>query len=299
MAEPKTNLLETLKERVLLADGAMGTQLQERGLEHGACGELWNKAYPDRVRAIHQAYREAGADLILTNTFGGNLVRLAGHQCAQFAYELNYLGAQLAREAAGASGFVLGDIGPLGEFLEPIGDLTKAQAVEAFEPQAQAFADAKTDAILIETMSALDEAECAIEAVRNVAKCPIFLSFTFEVSPAGIHTMTGATPEDVARFATDWGVAVVGTNCGRNLHMQDYVAILERMRNVTSLPLMVQPNAGAPVLSEGKTVYRETHEKMAEWIDAFVAAGAQIVGGCCGTTPAHIREFRRVLDQKA
>jgi 5-methyltetrahydrofolate--homocysteine methyltransferase len=289
--------LEAVRNRILLGDGAMGTQLQQAGLEPGGCGEAWNVEQPDRVKAIQARYRDAGSDLILTNTFGGTRMRLALHGFEEKAYDFNKAAALLAREVMGEDRYVIGDIGPFGGFLEPLGDASSEEVVAAFEEQARAFGDAGVDAIIIETMTALEEIECALDAVRNVTTVPVIVSLAFDKTQAGNRTMMGVSPEKAAESLTKMGVDVMGCNCGTGLTIAEYAEIAAAFRSVTDKPLIIQPNAGLPELVDDKVVYHESPGMMAAGIPALVKAGANILGGCCGTSPEHIRLFRAEIDK--
>jgi 5-methyltetrahydrofolate--homocysteine methyltransferase len=289
--------LEAVRNRILLGDGAMGTQLQQAGLEPGGCGEAWNVEQPDRVKAIQARYRDAGSDLILTNTFGGTRMRLALHGFEEKAYDFNKAAALLAREVMGEDRYVIGDIGPFGGFLEPLGDASSEEVVAAFEEQARAFGDAGVDAIIIETMTALEEIECALDAVRNVTTVPVIVSLAFDKTQAGNRTMMGVSPEKAAESLTKMGVDVMGCNCGTGLTIAEYAEIAAAFRSVTDKPLIIQPNAGLPELVDDKVVYHESPGMMAAGIPALVKAGANILGGCCGTSPEHIRLIRAEIDK--
>lgn len=291
-------LLSSL-DRVLLGDGAMGTQLIEAGLVVGQSAELWNIEQPDKVRAIQSAYVHAGADILLTNSFQGSPLALARHGLADRAYELNLAAARIARDCIGADGYVLGDIGPFGGFLAPLGSTSPRDAEEAFASQACALLDGGVDGIILETMTALDELEVAARAVRRVrSDVPLVGSITFDrLADGGFQAMTGVSARDAVAFLNELGVSIIGCNCGTGLHAGDYVNLVSEMRGLTDKPIMVQPNAGQPRLERGHIVYDETPEVMAGAVPGLVEAGASIVGGCCGTGPQHIRLFRAKLQQ--
>jgi len=277
---------------VLVADGAMGTMLHKAGLLLGVAPERWNLENPDAVRAVHQAYLEAGADLILTNTFGGTPVRLERDNLLEQAYALNLAAAQLAREVVGDQALVLGDIGPTGQILEPLGTLPYAEAVRAFAVQAGALSEGGVDAILIETMSDLGEAIAAIEGTRQVTDLPILVTMSFDSKG---RTMMVVKPEKAAETLWGMGVAVIGANCGRTLS-ETLTAITKMRAAVPEAVLMAKPNAGLPHAEGGELVYEVTPEIMAGYARQFVAeAGVKIFGGCCGSTPDHIRAVAAVL----
>jgi 5-methyltetrahydrofolate--homocysteine methyltransferase len=294
-----SRLLDALKRRVLLGDGAMGTQLQQAGLESGGCGEAWNVDYPERVLAIQRAYAEAGSDCILTNTFGACRIMLERHAQAGRTTAINEAGARLAREAfSGREGFVLGDIGPFGGLMEPYGEIAPARVEQAFREQAQALVRGGVDAIIIETQTALEELEIAIAAARQAGAPAVIGSLAFDkmADENEVRTMMGVSPEMAAEFMAARGVDILALNCGTGVDVAMATDVVRRYRSVSGLPIMAQPNAGQPVLEDFKVVYHETPEQMAKDLPALLAEGANIVGGCCGSTPAHIRRFREILD---
>lgn len=284
----------------LLCDGAMGTQLIARGLRMGACAEQWNLDMPDEVRAIHAAYVAAGCDLITTNTFGGTPLALARHGVTEVD-EVNRAGVRLAKEAAKATGArVLGDIGPIGELLEPYGEITHDAAHKAFARQARALLDGGADALLIETMVDPDEMATALRACREVGGREVILiaSATFGPPVAGVHrTIMGSTPLDCVNAAIGAGADVVGANCGTSLTPDDYVQLAKSIVEASAgrVPVIVQPNAGAPQDRDGQIAYDATPQGMADLAQKLRGAGVLIVGGCCGTSPAHLAAMRRAL----
>ncbi|HXW06895.1 MAG TPA: homocysteine S-methyltransferase family protein [Vicinamibacterales bacterium] len=296
------SILKTLEERTLLADGAMGTQLMLAGLEQGSCGEAWNLASPERVIAIQRRYVEAGSDCLLTNTFGGSRIMLNRHGHAADVSAINSAGVAIARKAfGGRPGFVIGDIGPFGGLMEPYGDFTEAEVRAAFDEQARALVEAGADAIIVETQTSLDELRLGIEAAREAGAACIIGSMAYDVTLDGstFRTMMGVDPERAAGFMEEHGVHVVALNCGTGMDMVRARDAVERYRRVTALPIMVQPNAGQPRLVDMKVVYDETPGQMVTGVVPLVQAGANIIGGCCGSTPEHIRAFRQALDAHA
>ena len=292
-------LLEAIRERVLLGDGAMGTQLMLAGLVQGNCGEEWNLAHPERVLAIQRRYAEAGSDCILTNTFGGSRVMLNRHGKGDDAAAINKAGVAIAREAFdGRPGFVIGDIGPFGGLLEPYGDFTEAEVGAAFTEQAKALVEAGADAIIIETQTALEELLLGIRAAKEAGAACVIGSMAYDTTLDGstFRTMMGIDPERAAQFMIEHGVDVVALNCGTGMDMARALDAVKRYREVTGLPVMVQPNAGQPKLVNMKVVYDETPEQMAPGVIPLVEAGANIIGACCGSTPEHIRAFRAQLE---
>jgi 5-methyltetrahydrofolate--homocysteine methyltransferase len=273
----KPTLLESLKLRPLLGDGAMGTQLMLAGLEQGSCGEAWNLTHPDRVLAIQRRYAEAGSDCIITNTFGGSRIMLNRHGCANDVVEVNRAAVQITREAFGdRPGFVLGDVGPFGGLIE-----------------------AGADAIIIETQTSLEELTLAILAAKEAGASCVIGSMAYDVTLDGstFRTMMGVDPEQAAQVMEELGADVVALNCGTGMDMNRAREAVERYRAVTSLPVMAQPNAGLPKLVQMKVVYDELPEDMVQGMSPLLAAGANIVGACCGSTPDHIRAFRSAMDE--
>jgi 5-methyltetrahydrofolate--homocysteine methyltransferase len=286
------NFLERLNQPgVLIADGATGTMLQKAGLPQGTASERWNLENPDAVRTLYRAYIEAGSDIILTNTFGGSPARLERDGLRQQCPEINKAAARLAREAAGEENIVFGDMGPTGQLLEPMGELSYADAVAGFAEQAASLAAGGADAILIETMSDLNEAKAAVEGVRQSTSLPIVVSFSFDTRG---RTMMGVKPAAAARAMWDLGVAAVGANCGRTL-TETLAAIQEMRQAVPEAVLMAKPNAGLPH-TEGKDLtYEVTPEIMASYVQQFTNEGVKIFGGCCGSTPEHIKAIAGVV----
>ncbi len=277
----------------------MGTQLMLAGLEQGGCGEAWNLTHPDKVLAIQRSYADAGSNCILTNTFGGSRIMLNRHGNSGKVAEINKAAVEIARRAfAGRGGFVIGDIGPFGGLLQPYGDFTEEQVREAFEEQAKALVDAGADAIIIETQTSLEELGLGLKAAR-AAKAPCIIgSMAYDVTRDGatFRTMMGIDPERAAEFMEENGANIVALNCGTGMDMERAREAVLRYRKVTDLPVMVQPNAGLPKLVNMKVVYDETPEQMVRGVEPLLEAGANIVGACCGSTPAHIRAFRQAID---
>jgi 5-methyltetrahydrofolate--homocysteine methyltransferase len=289
-------LEERARTEILMADGGMGTQLQEMGLVPGECPEQWCLDRPAQVRAVHAAYRAAGSLIVEANTFGGSRYKLAHYGLADRAAEINRAGAALAREVAGDTQYVMASMGPTGLFMEPYGDETEAGFYEAFAEQARAFEAGGADAVIVETMMAVEECCVAVRAVRETTGLTCLASFTFDPQPdGGFASMMGVTPEQFAEQAAAAGAQIIGVNCGTGLdHM---TAAVRRLRAATGLPLVAMPNAGMPELVNGETRFPESPDEMASKVGALVAAGAAIIGGCCGTTPAHIAAMaRRVRD---
>lgn len=293
---PRTNLIQALSQSVLLCDGAMGTQLMAAGLPSGACGELWNVERPDAVAAIHRDYLDAGCDLIITNTFGGSSAALERHGLNRRARELNLAGARLARQAAGEQAWVLGDVGPFGGFLEPMGETTSDELLDMFTAQIEALLEGGADAIIIETMSDPQELAVAVQAVRKLTDKPVIASYAFSHSGGVFRTMMGTCPADAIRLAIQAGADVVGANCGTSLSLDDYLRLADELLDAAgNRPVILQPNAGSPQSIGGKLRYPATPADMAAIVPQLVKLGVKIIGGCCGTTPQHLRAMSQAL----
>lgn len=296
----KTTLQELLASGgPILADGAMGTMLFSMGLKRGGAPELWNVEHPEKVRSVHRGYIEAGAQIILTNTFGGSSIRLSSHGLAERAAELNRAAAQLARAEADAAPHpvvVAGSMGPTGELFKPLGNLEFDEAVASFEEQARALIEGGVDVLWIETMSALEEVQAAVEGARRASPdFPIVATMTFD---AGGYTMMGVSPERALEALSELGVLALGGNCGNGT--EEIEKVIEKMRASSPEALLVaKSNAGLPHLGDNdEVIYDATPEVMAEYAVKVRDLGAQIIGGCCGSTPAHIRAMAQALGKK-
>lgn len=295
----RTPLATRLQEGLFFLDGAMGTQLFARGVRQGQCVEQLNVQQPEIVAEVHRAYLEAGCDAVLTNTFGGNPISLGRHKAADQTERWNETGARLARRQAGAGRYVLGDIGPCGDFLEPIGMLKKEDLKAAFARQVRGLLDGGVDGFLIETMTALEEIETAMEAVRSVSELPILVSLAFDPAKESFRTMMGVSPQQAVEQLSGLGIAAIGFNCG-TLDMASYVRLAEEFAAAAEgrdVLLLAEPNAGKPRLEGERAVYDLTPEEFAAGLERIHQAGATILGGCCGTTPDHlaaaVRRIRR------
>ena len=269
----------------VLADGAWGTELQKRGLPLGASPDRWNLEHPELVTEVAQAYLAAGSRVILTNTFRANRVTLGGD-----IHAMNRMGATISRTAAAGRAYVFASMGPTGKVVVA-GEIEPAQVTSAFAEQTEALAEGGADALLIETMSDLEEASLALAAARKTG-LPAIVSFTFDTGKKRDRTMTGATPEQAAQRMTDEGADAVGANCG--VGIGEYVAICRRLRAATTLPLWIKPNAGLPQMQDGVPVYTVAPDEFAQYVPSLVDAGANFVGGCCGTTPDFIRAIGKL-----
>ncbi len=295
------SLLQAIAERVLLADGAMGTQLQQAGLEPGGSGEAWNLERPDAVLAIQRGYVDAGSDCLLTNTFGACRIMLERHSLADRVAEINARGVDLAREAfGGRPGFVIGDVGPFGGLMEPYGEVPRDAVAAAFREQAAALVEAGADAVIVETQTALEETGLGIAAAREAGAACVIASMAFDLNRDGkdVRTMMGVRVEQAAEVLQEAGADVLAINCGTGVDLAWAARILQRYRSASDLPLMAKPNNGLPELIDMQVVYRQTPEQMVAGIDDLLAAGARIVGGCCGTTADHVRRMRNVIDAR-
>lgn len=293
MADP---FLERLKKGTMLCDGAMGTLLYSRGTGFEHPFDELNLSKPELVQRVHQDYIKAGAEIIETNTFGGNRFRLGAHDMPGKVREINIRGARIAREAREIEGepvFVAGSIGPLGRPLAPIGKITVKQAFEAFQEQAEALVEGGVDLFIIETFSDLVEIKEAIRAVRGVSKLPIIAQMTF--TEEGL-TLMGHTPSEIAKELEKMKVDVIGVNC--SVGPQKVLDAIYQMKKVTSFKLSAQPNAGFPRFVDGRFIYLSSPEYFAEYTKRFLSAGVAIVGGCCGTTPQHIQAMAKVLKEE-
>jgi 5-methyltetrahydrofolate--homocysteine methyltransferase len=300
----RISLRERISEGLFLLDGAMGTQLIARGVEAGVCNDYLNIELPDTVFEIHQAYFRAGSDAVLTNTFGANKFALGRHGLSDKVKEINTAAAKIARRAAGKGKYVLGDIGPSGDFLQPLGNLEPKELKEAFIEQAKALLAEGMDGFIIETMTALDEATIAVEAVKSVSgELAVFVSFAFDRAGGDFRTMMGVDVESAVTKMVSLGVDAVGFNCG-TLLLDEYVElagkfvstikVLEKTRltnHESRVTILAEPNAGKPELVDGRAVYKVTPEDFAAAAEKIHSAGVNIIGGCCGTGPEHIKEM--------
>jgi 5-methyltetrahydrofolate--homocysteine methyltransferase len=289
------NILDKLRQgKILLSDGALGTMLQSKGLKPGECPELWNITHRAEVKEIAEAYLGAGSDIISTNSFGGSRLKLSQYGLGERCTEINHASAAIYREAAGNSRHVAGSIGPTGKMLL-MGDVTETELLDAFTEQAIALEQGGADIIIIETMSAADEASLAVRAARAATTCTVIITMTFSIDPNGnYHTMMGVSPEEMVILMKEAGAHIIGSNCGNGI--RDMIAIAKAIRSADdTIPVIIQANAGLPELIDGRTVYRESPEMMAAFIPDLIKAGVSIVGGCCGTTPAHIKAFGKII----
>ncbi len=268
-------------------DGALGTEFQRRGLEAKPAPDLWTLERPEVVARIHRDYREAGSEVLATNTFGSNRGRLSAHGHEGLVEDLNRRAVALARSVAGDEALVAGSVGPLGSILEPFGDLAVERAIEMFREQVVFLVEEGVDLVLIETMTSLQEALAALQGARDAGAEAVAVTATFEAAPGGVRTPFGETADAVARELTARGADIVGANCGEGLAlMEEVVREFPRVENV---PVLVQPNAGMPNIVNGTLSYPGTPEDFARFVLSATSKGVTLIGGCCGTTPEHVR----------
>jgi 5-methyltetrahydrofolate--homocysteine methyltransferase len=284
----KDKFLKRIETSILIFDGAMGTQIQIRGLPRGACLEEWNISHPEVIKDIHRAYYEAGSDVVLTNSFGGNRYLLEKEGYGDKVREFNMAAAQLAQEVRPEGRYVAGSVGPTGEFIEPYGDRTYEELRDCFREQVSALVDGGIDLVCIETMSDLSETKAAIEATKSVTELPVCATMAFDLGKKGFRTMMGVSSEEAAQILNESGVHVIGCNCG-SIVVEDMAALVREFRQVSALPILAQANAGMPRLIEDETVHPQGAEDYAEGVIPLLEAGANLIGGCCGTTPKHIQ----------
>jgi 5-methyltetrahydrofolate--homocysteine methyltransferase len=289
------NILHELKKgKVLLSDGAWGTFLHSKGMDPGECPEFWNISHRSDVLDIAEAYVQAGSDIVGTNSFGGSRLKLSQYGFDDRVSEINQAAASISREAAGNDKYVAGSVGPTGKMLI-MGDVTEEELYEGFKEQSLALEKGGADIIIIETMTALDEASLAVKAARENTGCTVIVTMTFSGDIKGeFHTMMGATPAEMVISMKKAGAHIVGSNCGNGI--KDMIGIVRAIRAIDkNIPVIIQANAGIPEFVDGKTVFRESPEMMASFVPLLINAGANIIGGCCGTTPEHIRQMGKAL----
>jgi methionine synthase I (cobalamin-dependent) len=286
----RTALKERLQQGVFFLDGAMGTQLIEAGAPAGCCNDYLNIESPEIVRTVHQKYLDAGVDAVITNTFGANGFVLKRHGHGEKGHEINRAAAILAREVTGEDKYVLGDIGPCGDFLQPLGPVKPVELKAAFASQASGLLAGGVDGFIIETMTALDEIEMAIQAVQSVSDLPILVSLAYDPAADAFRTMMGVSPTQAVEQLAGTGIAALGFNCG-TLDMPGYVGLAKEYAEAldgTGVLLLAEPNAGRPILEGDRAVYKLSPDAYGDALEQIKNTGAAILGGCCGTTPAHL-----------
>ena len=291
----RKTIKEALKERkVLVSDGAWGTYLQRSGLKPGECPEEWCLSHPEVVKGIAKSYVDAGSDMIETNSFGGTTFKLSYYGFGDKVSEINEAAARLSREAAGDDILVIASVGPTGKLLI-MGDVTEEEMYEAFKQQVVALERGGADAICIETMTDADEASLAIKAAKENTSLEVIATFTFDKTAGGDYrTMMGISPTDAVAAAIQDGADIVGTNCGNGLGGMIGV-VAEIRKTFRDIPILVHANAGLPLRENGVDIFPETPEQMASLVPEILQAGANIIGGCCGTTPQHIAAIKGVI----
>ncbi|MGD9496091.1 MAG: homocysteine S-methyltransferase family protein [Armatimonadota bacterium] len=290
------DVLQALREdRILIADGAWGTQLSVRGLPRGAPPEQWVLDEPNALLDIGEAYAAVGPDILTTSTMGGSRIKLARAGLADHVDEINRRAVELSKRAGDGRIPVFASVGPTGEFMAPLGTISEAEMVEVFAEQIAALIAGGADALLIETMFDLGEAKAALRAAKQQSDLPAVACMTFDKGARGYATMMGVRPEQAAQELQAAGADIVGSNCGRG--MREMVEVIALMAPETDLPLWAKPNAGIPTVVDGRAVFDETPAEFAAHFGALVEAGARVIGGCCGTTPEHIRALVQARDQ--
>ena len=289
-----TSILDRLaRGDVLISDGATGTYLQAHGLEAGGCPEEFNASHPEVVQGMARAYLDAGSDMVLTDSFGGSPFMLKKYGHGDRVHELNKLAAQHARSQAPPGRYVIGSVGPTGEFLAPLGEVTTEEMLDGFVEQITALAEGGADAVVIETMTAIEEATLAIKAAKENTDLVVMSTMVFDKGPRGFFTMMGITPERAVKELKEAGADIVGANCGNGIDVM--IELSREIRSAAEGPMLVHSNAGIPSIKGGEIVYPETPEYMAERFKVLADIGVNILGGCCGTGPDHIRALHDVL----
>ncbi len=286
-------MLRRLESEALIFDGATGSYLQQHGLEPGGCPEMMNADRPETIRGMAKAYFDAGSDIVLTNSFGGTKFRLQHYNAAHRVRELNVLAARHAKSQAGAGQFVAGSVGPTGEFIQPLGACSEQEMYDAFTEQIIALEEGGADAVMIETQMVLEEAQIAIRAALENTRLLVMATMVFDKGPRGFFTMWGTTPEQAVKGLLEAGADIAGSNCGNGIDKM--IEIAQQMRSVTDRPLVIQSNAGIPEYRDGDIIYPESPEYMAERYRVLAEVPVNILGGCCGTAPAHIEALARAL----
>lgn len=289
------NLLDILSERrVIIADGAMGTMLFQRGLKPGDCPEKVNLEHPKIVEEITRLYIEAGAEIVQTNSFGASPQKLKPYHLADSAEQINTAAVRIARKASQGKAFIAASCGPSGRILKPYGDIEPEEIYAGFERQISALVSAGADMISIETMTDITEAKLAVKAARAVSpSIPISACMTFDSTPKGFFTIRGVTIQQSAEQLAEAGADIIGSNCGNGI--DNMIAVAKQLRQFIVLPILIRSNAGIPRIEDGEAVYPETPEFMAARCRELIELDVKIIGGCCGTTPAHITAIKRVV----
>jgi len=287
-------IYDLIKKRTVLLDGGLGTELMKYGFPQGTCPESWNVENPEVVKQIHRTYYEAGSDAVLTNSFGGNKIKMSAYGLEKKCYELNLASAKIANEVKPKGRFLGGSMGPTGKFLKPQGEYAESEFEDAFAEQARGLSDGKVDFLLIETQYDLKEALCALRGARKVSPLPVFVTMTFNRTPRGFFTLMGNSVSQCLKELESQKVPVVGSNC--TLNSEDMTELVGIMRELTALPIIAQANAGKPSLSsEGEVTYSQGLENYVRFIPQMIKNGANLIGGCCGTNPDYIRRMVEII----
>ncbi len=288
------NILEKVQKSGLIFDGAMGSILISNGITGGEAPELWNLKHPDIIREIHRAYYDAGSDVASANTYGASAIKLKKMGVTQSVEEVNRRGVQIARKACGKGQYVAGELGSLGDMLQPMGPVSFDEAVSCFSQQASFLEDEGVDVFLIETIFDINIALAAIKAVRSVSEKPIFCSLTFKKMKRGYFTIFGNTPKDSMKSLVDAGASAVGANC--SIGSETMINLADEIRKSVDVPIIIMPNAGMPIAAKNNVVfYPEDKTFFANNIKKIKRLGVEIVGGCCGTTPEYIKKIKELI----
>jgi len=289
------NLSQLVKRQIFLLDGAMGTELIKAGLPSGHCPEAWNEENPEAVARIHQLYFEAGSNAVLTNSFGGNALKLASYGLERKTFELNRRAAEIAQSVCPEGHYVGGSLGPTGKFLKPVGNLTEDSLMEAFKPQVEGLAAGGVDFLLIETQYDLREGLSALRVARETCSLPVFMTMTFQLTRRGYFTLMGVTPETFIQAMEENQVEAFGANC--TLTSTEMIGLVRIMSSLSSKPLIAQGNAGQPqMLPDGSIIYGQSPDDYARFIPELIKAGARVLGGCCGTSPEYIKKIAEIIN---
>lgn len=292
----RNRVLDLVEQRVVLFDGGLGTMLMARGLSSGEAPEKWNVERPEVVREVHQAYFSAGSDVVETNTFGGNRLKLRDKGLEDDLLNINRAAVSLAREVCPPGKFVAGDVGPSGKLMAPFGPYEAKEIEEVFSEQGRILVEAGVDLISIETMFSLEETLTAVKGIRAATDLPIFASMSFDLKPRGFFSLMGETPEACVKALQENGADVVGSNC--QLGSREMIDLTKELGRWAEVPVIVQPNAGSPIFKGGRTYYEQSPQEFAEDILRIVEGGAHVVGGCCGTNPRFIQEVKQRLSDR-
>jgi len=288
-------LEDILKDRIFLLDGAMGTELINSGLPQGHCPEAWNEENPEAIARIHRSYYLAGAEAVLTNSFGGNEVKLSAYGLQEKTYELNFKTARIARTVCPENKYVGGSLGPTGKFLKPLGHLSEDEMERAFVAQVKGLTAGGVDFLLIETQYDLKEALLALRVARREASLPVLVTMTFNLTGRGYFTLMGNSPEDFVQAMEENEVEAFGANC--TLNSREMVGLIEEMSRLTRRPLVAQANAGKPEIQpDGRIRYGEGIDEYVSFVPRLIGAGARIIGGCCGTSPDYIKKMAEAIN---